>query len=255
MKIIGIIPARMESSRFPGKPLASILGIPMVGHVYHRCKMSNILDEVYVATCNTEIYDYIESLGGRAIMTANTHERASDRAAEALNLIEEDIGQKIEIIVMLQGDEPMVNPSMIEEAVKPLIDDPTLPVINLMSKIKTDKEWNDPNEVKVVGDCNNNALYFSREPIPSNKKYSEHITSFKQVCVIPFRRDWLIKYTKLPTMPLEIIESIDMNRFLEHGLKVRLVEIEGETLAVDTPEDLRNVEIKMKDDVLLKRYL
>ena len=255
MKIIGIIPARMESSRFPGKPLASILGIPMVGHVYHRCKMSNILDEVYVATCNTEIYDYIESLGGRAIMTANTHERASDRAAEALNLIEEDIGQKIEIIVMLQGDEPMVNPSMIEEAVKPLIDDPTLPVTNLISKIKTDKEWNDPNEVKVVADCNNNALYFSREPIPSNKKYSEQITSFKQVCVIPFRRDWLIKYTKLPTMPLEIIESIDMNRFLEHGLKVRLVEIEGETLAVDTPEDLRNVEIKMKDDVLLKRYL
>ena len=255
MKIIGIIPARMESSRFPGKPLANISGMPMIGHVYHRSKMSNILDEVYVATCNLEIYDYIESLGGKAIMTANTHERASDRAAEALNIIEEDIGQKIEIIVMLQGDEPMIKPSMIEDAVKPLIDDPTLPVANLMSKIKTDKEWNDPNEVKVVADCNNNALYFSREPIPSNKKYNKHITSYKQVCIIPFRRDWLIKYTKLPTMPLEIIESIDMNRFLEHGLKVRLVEVFGETLAVDTPEDLINVEIKMKDDILLKRYL
>ena len=255
MKIIGVIPARMESSRFPGKPLAHILGMPMIGHVYHRCKMSNILDEVYVATCNTEIYDYIESLGGKAIMTANTHERASDRAAEALNIIEEDIGQKIEIIVMLQGDEPMVKPSMIEDAVKPLIDDPTLPVSNLMSAIKTEQEWNDPNEVKVVTDCNNNALYFSREPIPSNKKFNDQISAFKQVAVIPFRRDWLIKYTKLTPTPLEIIESVDMNRFLEHGLTVKLVGTNFETLAVDTPKDLKNVEIKMKNDILLKEYL
>ena len=255
MRIIGIIPARMESSRFPGKPLAHILGMPMIGHVYHRCKMSNILDEVYVATCNTEIYDYIESLGGKAIMTANTHERASDRAAEALNIIEEDIGQKIEIIVMMQGDEPMVKPSMIEDAVKPLIDDPTLPVSNLMSAIKTEQEWNDPNEVKVVTDCNNNALYFSRQPIPSNKKFNDQISAFKQVAVIPFRRDWLIKYTKLTPTPLEIIESVDMNRFLEHGLTVKLVETNFETLAVDTLKDLKNVEIKMKNDILLKEYL
>ena len=256
MRIIGIIPARMESSRFPGKPLAHILGMPMIGHVYHRCKMSNILDEVYVATCNTEIYDYIESLGGKAIMTANTHERASDRAAEALNIIEEDIGQKIEIIVMMQGDEPMVKPSMIEDAVKPLIDDPTLPVSNLMSAIKTEQEWNDPNEVKVVTDCNNNALYFSRQPIPSNKKFNDQISAFKQVAVIPFRRDWLIKYTNsLPETELERIESIDMNRFLEHGLTVKLVETNFETLAVDTLKDLKNVEIKMKNDILLKEYL
>jgi 3-deoxy-manno-octulosonate cytidylyltransferase (CMP-KDO synthetase) len=255
MKIIGIIPARMESSRFPGKPLETILGIPMIGHVYHRCKMSNILDEVYVATCNKEIFDYIESIGGKAIMTANTHERASDRVAEALYNIEKDNDQKIDIIVMLQGDEPMVKPDMIEDAVKPLIDDPTLPVSNLMSEIRTDQEWNDPNEVKVVSDSNNNALYFSREPIPSNKKYNNHISAYKQVCVIPFRRDWLIKYTKLSPTPLEIIESVDMNRFLEHGLKVKLVEIDDETLAVDTPEDLKNVEIKMKKDSLIKAYL
>jgi len=254
MKIVGIIPARMESSRFPGKPLADILGMPMIGHVYQRCKMSNILDEVYVATCNKEIFDYIESLGGKAIMTANTHERASDRAAEALNIIEKDTGQKMDIIVMLQGDEPMVKPSMIEDAVKPLINDPTLPVSNLMSEIKTEIEWNDPNEVKVVSDCNNNALYFSREPIPSNKKYNGQISAFKQVCVISFRRDWLIKYTKLIPTPLEIIESVDMNRFLEHGLTVKLVETKFETLAVDTLEDLKNVELKMKDDLLLKKY-
>ncbi|MDP7194867.1 MAG: 3-deoxy-manno-octulosonate cytidylyltransferase, partial [SAR202 cluster bacterium] len=102
--------------------------------------------------------------------------------------------------------------------------------------------------------CNNNALYFSREPIPSSKKYNDHISSFKQVCVIPFRRDWLIKYTKLTPTPLEIVESVDMNRFLEHGLTVKLVETKFETLAVDTQEDLKNVEIKMKDDLLLKKY-
>ncbi len=255
MKIIGIIPARMESSRFPGKPLAAILGMPMIGHVYHRCKMSNILDEVYVATCNKVIFDYIESIGGKAVMTANTHERASDRAAEALITIEKDNDQKIDIIVMLQGDEPMVKPDMIEDAVKPLIDDPTLPVSNLMSEIKTDIEWNDPNEVKVVSDKNSNALYFSRAPIPSNKKYNEHIQVYRQVCVIPFRRDWLLKYTSLSPTPLEIIESVDMNRFLEHGLKVKLVEVDHETLAVDSPEDLKNVEIKMKKDSSIKEYL
>ena len=245
----------MESSRFPGKPMFEIMGMPMIGHVYYRSKMSKILDEVYVATCNKEIYDYIESLGGKAIMTSNTHERASDRVAEALSIIENETNQKIDIIVMLQGDEPMVKPDMIEDAVQPLIDDDSLPASNLMSKIKTEQEWNDPNEVKVVFDCNNNALYFSREPIPSNKKYDEHISAFRQVCIIPFRRDWLIKYTKLSPTPLEIIESIDMNRFLENGLNVKLVEIDYETLAVDTQQDLNNVEIKMKDDSILKRYL
>tara|TARA_Y100000590_G_scaffold211779_2_gene240002 strand:- start:23031 stop:23798 length:768 start_codon:yes stop_codon:yes gene_type:complete len=255
MNIIGIIPARMESTRFPGKPLANILGMPMIGHVYHRCKMSNVLDEVYVATCNKEIYKYIESLGGKALMTSNTHERASDRAAEALSIIEKNTNQKIDIIVMLQGDEPMVRPDMIEDAVQPLIDDLSVPASNLISKINTEKEWIDPNEVKVVFDCNNNALYFSREPIPSSKKYDGHITAFKQVCIIPFRRNWLIKYTKLSPTPLEIIESVDMNRFLENGYKVKLVEIDYETLAVDTQQDLKNVEIKMKDDSLLKRYL
>ena len=255
MKIIGIIPARMESSRFPGKPLEKILGIPMIGHVYHRCVMSKVLDEVYVATCNKEIFDYIESLGGKAIMTSIKHERASDRSAEALDIIEKLTGQKVDIIVMLQGDEPMVTPNMIESAVKPLIDDPTLPVSNLISQIKTESDWKDPNEVKVVFDSDYNALYFSREPIPSNTKYDYKIIAYKQVCVIPFRRDSLIKYTNLVPTTLEIIESVDMNRFLENGLRVKLIEIDDETLAVDTKEDLKNVEVKMKDDSLLKKYI
>jgi 3-deoxy-manno-octulosonate cytidylyltransferase (CMP-KDO synthetase) len=197
MRIIGIIPARLESSRFPGKPLAEILGIPMIGHVYYRCKMSKILDEVYVATCNIEIFNYIESIGGKAIMTSNAHERASDRTAEALLKIEVEKKYKLDIIVMLQGDEPMVVPEMIEAAVKPLVKDENIIVSNLMSKIKNSIEWEDPNEVKLVKDLENNAIYFSREPIPSNKKYSDNFSIYKQVCVIPFRREALIKYTKL----------------------------------------------------------
>ena len=254
MRIIGIIPARLESSRFPGKPLAEILGIPMIGHVYYRCKMSKILDEVYVATCNIEIFNYIESIGGKAIMTSNAHERASDRTAEALLKIEVEKKYKLDIIVMLQGDEPMVVPEMIEAAVKPLVKDENIIVSNLMSKIKNSIEWEDPNEVKLVKDLENNAIYFSREPIPSNKKYSDNFSIYKQVCVIPFRREALIKYTKLEPTPLEVIESVDMNRFLEHGYKVKLVETNYETLAVDTLEDLKKVEIKMKKDSFIKLY-
>jgi 3-deoxy-manno-octulosonate cytidylyltransferase (CMP-KDO synthetase) len=254
MKIVGIIPARMESSRFPGKPLAKILGIPMIGHVYHRCKMAQILDDVYVATCNPEIFSYIESIGGKAIMTSNAHERASDRAAEALSKIEVNKKYKLDIIVMLQGDEPMVHPDMIEAAIRPLIKDKNIPVSNLMSKIKNKMEWEDPNEVKLVKDLEDNALYFSREPIPSNKKYNEKFSIYKQVCIIPFRREALIKYTKLDPTPLEEIESVDMNRFLEHGFKVKLVESNYETLAVDTVEDLKKVEKRMKKDSLIKLY-
>ena len=254
MNIIGIIPARMESTRFPGKPMAEILGMPMIGHVYHRCIMSKSLDEVYVATCNREIYNYINSIGGNSIMTSNSHERASDRASEALIKIEKSLNKKFDIVVMLQGDEPMTTPEMIDVAVDPLISDPNIVVTNLMSRINTREECKDPNEIKVVIDENKYALYFSREAIPSNKKYKNEINSYKQVCVIPFKRDFLIKYNQLTPTPLEIIESIDMNRILEHGYKVKMVEIKEDTLAVDTKVDLDSVIKKMKSDKLLNLY-
>ena len=241
MKIIGIIPARMASTRFPGKPLAEINGMPMIGHVYKRSKNSQILDEVYVATCDQEIYEYIESINGKAIMTAESHERASDRSAEALDIIEKQNDNKIDIVVMIQGDEPMIHPEMIDLSVQPLLTENNIDAVNLMAKINSDNEWNDPNEIKVVVDKNSNALYFSREPIPSNKKYDGKITAFKQVCIIPFTRLGLKKYLSLPETDLEIIESIDMNRILENGGIVRMVLTAHETFAVDTPEDLEKV--------------
>ena len=255
MNIVGIIPARMGSSRFPGKPLANIHGMPMIGHVYFRSKLAKILDEVYVATCDQEIIDYIKSIDGKAIMTDTSHERASDRTSEALNIIESRTEQKIDIIVMLQGDEPMILPGMIDAAVQPLLDDQSVTVSNLMATIKIIEEWKDPNEVKVVVDKENFAIYFSREPIPSKKKYSNEITAYKQVCVIPFTRDCLINYTRLEPTPLEIIESVDMNRFIENGIKIKMIETDNNTIAVDTPQDLTNVERLMKNDSLIKTYL
>ena len=254
MKIIGIIPVRMASSRFPGKPLAKIRGIPMVGHVYFRSKLCKTLDEVYVATCDNEIVDYIESVGGKAIMTSDTHERASDRTAEAMLRIEKETGRKIDIVVMIQGDEPMLYPEMVDMAIKPMLEDSTMQVVNLMSPLKSREEHEDVNEVKVVVDLKGFALYFSREPIPSWKKGAKNASMYKQVCIIPFRRDFLIKFNELTPTPLEIIESVDMLRFLEHGYKVKVILTEFETYSVDTIEDLKEVELLMKNDRLVLKY-
>jgi len=255
VKIIGIIPARMASSRFPGKPLAKIRGIPMVGHVYLRSKMAKVLDDVYVATCDEEIKEYTESIGGKAIMTSDKHERASDRAAEALLKIEKEIGQRVDIVVMIQGDEPMVVPEMLDLAVQPMLGDERVLVVNLMAPIRMPKEYEDPNEVKVVVDNDNHALYFSREPIPSSKKGATEIPMLKQVCIIPFRRDFLFRFSQLEPTPLEKIESVDMLRAIEHGYKVKMVLASFETYSVDTPEDLRFVEERMKNDPLVMKYL
>ena len=170
MRVIGVIPARMGSSRFPGKPLAKILGIPMIGHIYHRCKMAAVLNNVYLATCDEEIKQYSESINAKVIMTSDKHERASDRVAEAMEKVEKTTGHKADIVVMIQGDEPMITPEMINLAVQPMLKDKKILVSNLMAPIRTREEHQDPNSIKVVVDNNSNALYFSREPIPSGKK-------------------------------------------------------------------------------------
>jgi 3-deoxy-manno-octulosonate cytidylyltransferase (CMP-KDO synthetase) len=244
--ILAIIPARMGSSRFPGKPMASILGKPMIGHVYERVAKSPMLSLTAVATCDQEIFDYIESIGGTAVMTADTYERASDRCAEALLKLEKVNNTRYDIVVMVQGDEPMTHPDMIAEAVQPMLDDVTIQVTNLLGKIKDIAEFEDRNCIKVVCDLNGNAMYFSREAIPTRCKV-DNIPMGKQVCIIPFRRDYLIEYTKLAPTPLEIVESVDMMRILEHGMKVRMVPTLHDTQAVDTPADLEKVSGLMQD--------
>ena len=244
----------MGSSRFPGKPLAKIYGMPMVGHVFHRTKMCKSLSQTYVATCDTEIYDYIHSIGGQAIMTSPTHERCSDRTAEAVEKIEFTTGHKVSFVVMVQGDEPMIDPKMIDQLIHPVTNNERIQVVNLISKIKNNEEFQSPNNVKLVLDNNNNVIYFSREPIPSTKKFDGKVPMWKQLGLILFERDTLLKYINLESTPLEIIESVDMNRFLEHRIKIKTAATDYETYAVDTKADLQHVEKLMKNDPLVDNY-
>ena len=241
MNIICIIPARMESTRFPGKPMFKIKGTPMIEHVFRNVKRSRVLSDVVVATCNKEIFDHISKIGGVAVMTSKSHKRASDRCYEALRKIERERKKKYEIIVMVQGDEPMVNPNMINEAVKPMIKDKSINVINLMSKITDEKDFLNPNSIKLIHDKNYNALYFSRSAIP-HVLFKNKLGIKKQVCIIPFRRQFLFTYKKLKPTKLEILESIDMLRILENGFKVKMVDTKYFSHAVDTKSDIQKVE-------------
>ena len=249
MNIIAIIPARMGASRFPGKPLAPLHGVPMLGHVYLRTKLNARLSGVYIATCDDEIRAYARTLGAECVMTSSAHTRASDRTAEAVAIIERTSSRPIDAVVMVQGDEPMLVPSMIDEAIGPLLEDEAVQVVNLMAPIDPD-DAADPNEVKVAVDRRLNALYFSRHPLPWQKG-APGAAVFKQVCVIPFRRAFLATFAGLESTPLERAESIDMLRALEHGYDVRMVQTTQSTFSVDTPADLAHVSRLMQDDALL----
>lgn len=253
--IIGVIPARMASSRFPDKPMAKILGMPMIGHVYQRSLLCGSLNDAWVATCDQVIVDYIESTGGKAVMTADTHQRASDRAAEALLTIEKKTGIPVDYVVMIQGDEPMLNPAMLDELIAPVLSDPTLQVVNLMTKIDTIEEFENPNAVKTVVDQQNFALYFSREPIPSRKKYSGDMQMWKQLGIILFSRAALLGYAQMTPTPLEIIESVDMNRFLEHGTRIKMVPVPFRAIGVDVPSELHEAEALLQNDPFTAKYL
>ncbi len=249
MKTIAVIPARMGSSRFPGKPIATLHGRPMLEHVYKRVALSKSLDATYIATCDEAIRQVAESFGASVIMTADTHERASDRVAEAIAHID------AELVVMVQGDEPMTHPDMIDTAVAPFRDDAQLNCVNLVRKIDHEADYRDFNTIKVVMDQHNNAVYMSRQPIPTMAKTGfEHTVAYKQVCIIPFRRDTLFQYTSLPPTPLEQLESVDMLRLIEHGMNVKMVHTLFNTQAVDTESDLARVAKLMETDPLLASY-
>jgi 3-deoxy-manno-octulosonate cytidylyltransferase (CMP-KDO synthetase) len=221
----------------------------MIEHVYRRCRINESLAGVYVATCDSEIASATEGFGGTAIMTSTSHQRASDRVAEAATKIDADV------IVMVQGDEPMIHPEMIDLAIGPMRKDPGVGCTNLAAPIRSAEEYNDPNTIKVVMARNGNALYFSRRPIPWTGTVAfDQFSVFKQVCVIPFRRDFLMRYSALETTPLEIAESVDMLRILEHGFSLRIVVTNHVTHAVDTPADLARVEGLLAADPLAHFY-
>jgi 3-deoxy-manno-octulosonate cytidylyltransferase (CMP-KDO synthetase) len=210
--------------------------------------MSDAVDETYVATPDEEIREVVETFGGDVIMTGK-HPRATDRVAEAAEHIDSDI------IVVMQGDEPLVYPDMLTDAIAPVAENPEVRVTNLAKPIPTEEEYRDPNNVKVVIDENWDALYFSRAPVPHIHEGDYASASvYHQVCVIPFEREFLFNFTAMEETALEQIESIDMLRLLENGHSVRLVKTERETYPVDTPEDHAKVNKMMANDELFTEY-
>ena len=254
MNIIGIIPARMGSTRLPGKPMEKIHGMPMIGHCYHRTAIALGVNATYVATCDVEIAEYIYSIGGHAIMTSNTHTRATTRTAEALEKIEQETGKKVDNVVMVQGDEPLILPETIKKVV-PEFEDESISIVNIMSRLPTEEAFKDVNNVKVVVANNNDALYFSRESIPSPWKGWEDIPRYMQTGIIAFRRDVLIAFNAMEETQLEQIESIDMNRVLETGGKIRMVLTESTTIGVDVLEELNEVEKILVGDKVMETYI
>ena len=240
MKNIALIPARLGSSRFPGKPLVNILGKPLIQHVWEGATKSKLLDYVYVCTCDQEIFDFLKSINANVIMTSSAHTRASDRCAEGLISLEKKLGLNFENVVMIQGDEPMVDSVMIEKSLTPVLMN-ECNITNLMGPFHSNEEFVSKNSIKVVVDRNYNALYFSRSVIPSNSNYQDpHVG--KQVCVISWKRDFLIKFNNIEETKLEIQESIDMLRLLENNYKIKIIPISQNSQPIDAPEDIKVVE-------------
>ena len=247
MKVLALIPARLASTRFPNKPLAQILEKSMLQHIVERVQLCKEIDQVAVATCDQEIIDHVQSLGHQAIMTSDLHERASDRCAEAVTKLEKSENTKYDIVVMVQGDEPMTDPRMLSDVLRPFTNDPNLQVVNLYADIQPG-EFTSTNCVKVVMDLVGNALYMSRAPIPVSMDGIER-PSGKQLGLIAFRRQALQKFTELTPTPLEVNESVDMLRFLEHGIEIRMQRTIYRTHAVDIPSDIAEVERLMKQQI------
>lgn len=227
----------------------------MLEHVYKRVALSHALDATYIATCDEEIRLAAQDFGAPVIMTADTHERASDRVAEAIAEMD------AELVVMVQGDEPMTCPEMIDAAVEPFRHDPQLGCVNLVRAIDYKADLYDFNTIKVVMNLEGDALYMSRQPIPtvpasalSTQSSFSYTLAYKQVCIIPFRRETLLDFARLPSTPLEKLESVDMLRLIEHGYRVKMVKTEYNTQAVDTPADLERVARLMEGDPLLASY-
>lgn len=254
MNTIGIIPARMSATRFPGKPLARIKSMPMLGHVYKRAKLCSNLSDVYVATCDEVIKDYVLSINGKVTMTSHTHQRATDRTSEAVSNIMEHEQCNIDNILMIQGDEPLLNPKLLDQMIRHHEELKSPYITNLITEIQDIDEFQNPNVIKVVMNKNNDILYLSRSPIPSSPVFNGEYKFWKQLGIILFTQKSLNKYTKLAPTKLEILESVDMNRMLENNFRINTFFTLDVSQAVDIPADIKLVEAILEHDELLNLY-
>ena len=250
MQVTAIIPARYASTRFPGKPLASILGRPMIEHVYTRVARSETVERVIVATDDQRIEQVVKAFGGEVMMTRPDHPTGTDRLAEVAAQLDS------ELIVNVQGDEPLIDPVMIDEAVRPLLENPSIQMGTLMSRIDEVDDFYSPNVVKVVTDRDGFALYFSRAPIPCPRDFTPDILAnrlaeiklYRHIGLYVYQRELLLRYPQLPETPLEKLESLEQLRALEQGIRLFVAETKAVCHGVDTPQDLDRVAALMKDE-------
>lgn len=254
MEIVAIIPARYGSTRLNGKPLLDIAGKPMIQWVYERTKKARFINDVMVATDDNRVFDAVKDFGGKVVMTSAEHQTGTDRIAEVADKL------KADIIVNVQGDEPLIEPEMIDEAIKPLAEDSSIYISTLKTKIKDVRDISDPNIVKVVTDKNDFALYFSRLPIPYHRDewkdlkqlviQGSRFTVFKHIGLYVYRKSFLLKFAKMKPTPLEEAEKLEQLRALENGYKIKVVETLFQSIGVDTMEDLektRNIAAKIQN--------
>ncbi|MCC6291803.1 MAG: 3-deoxy-manno-octulosonate cytidylyltransferase [Bryobacterales bacterium] len=237
-KVLGVIPARFASSRFPGKALATLAGRPILQHVHERAVQSRYLSKVIIATDDERIRDAALSFGAAVRMTRPDHLSGTDRVAEAAS------SEECSLVVNIQGDEPLIDPAAIDAATLSLLDDQTVPMGTLMKRIEHPEEIHSPHVVKVVRNREGNAIYFSRCPIPHTREArvdGADTAYYKHIGLYVYRRDFLLSYSSLPVGPLELAERLEQLRALENGYPIRVVETEYESLGVDTPEDLAKV--------------
>lgn len=253
-KIIGIVPARMKASRFPGKPLFKILGRPLVEHVYQRAKKFDEFDGLFLATCDQEIADAAKEFGAPVIMTADTHTRALDRVAEAAANCGIDLAPD-DIVINVQGDEPMMQPDMIEASYRPLLDDPKADCTLLAMAIRDEETYRDPNALKVVWNLRGDVLYTSRTPIPYCKEFTPELGAVRIYGIFAFRWHFLQTFTNLPESPLELVEACDSNRIMDNGYIQKVAHYPWrKSYSVDSREDAARVEAAMKEDPLWGTY-
>ncbi|MCE5313138.1 MAG: 3-deoxy-manno-octulosonate cytidylyltransferase [Nitrospiraceae bacterium] len=241
MPAIVIIPARYASTRFPGKPLCPLKDKPLIQHVYERAAKAKRADAVFVATDNRMIFNAVQGFGGRAVLTSEHHQSGTDRIAEALTIIEETESLKPDVVVNLQGDEPLVRPDMIDDVIS-LLDDNRADMGTLVKRITSPSEIDNPNVVKALFGPEGFALYFSRAAVPYYRDEGVLKIYYKHIGIYSYRRDVLLKFSKMELTPLEKAEKLEQLRALENGFKIKIKETEFETIGVDTPEDLERAE-------------
>jgi 3-deoxy-manno-octulosonate cytidylyltransferase (CMP-KDO synthetase) len=241
-KILGVIPARLASSRFPGKVLAQIASKPMLQHVYERASQARYLTTIIIATDDDRVFEVARNFGARVRMTRSDHLSGTDRVAEVAS------AENCDIVVNIQGDEPLIDPDAIDAAILPMAHDSEIQMATLKKKIVDPREIADPNVVKVITDLAGDAIYFSRLPIPYQRDAAPPRPGprppapyYKHIGIYLYQRDFLLGYSALPVGPLEQAERLEQLRALENGLKIRVVETDYESIGVDTPEDLERV--------------